>query len=207
MFGVFLLIADCLGTFNKVFLLTFDDGLEAIARIPTPTLGPRIVSKAIASEVATMDFCRSKLDLKITIPRVLAWSRSPEDRAAVGTDYIIMEKVPGVPLFKRTIDLTEVDLDAPLIEDLVEFERPFNALSFSQIGSIYYKEDVSPELQSRRLYAHGVEDDEFSERFRIGPVLDRQFWSGGRDALFADRGPCTQNLLSIPCAGWLMVIA
>ncbi|KAI7236741.1 hypothetical protein KC330_g3579 [Hortaea werneckii] len=42
------------GGFNKVFRLTSDNGAVVIARIPTPVVGP--ISKALASEVATMDF-------------------------------------------------------------------------------------------------------------------------------------------------------
>ncbi|KZT32010.1 hypothetical protein SISSUDRAFT_994491, partial [Sistotremastrum suecicum HHB10207 ss-3] len=177
------------GSHNKIYHLTFDNDKEAIARIPCPILGPSIISQVIASEVATMDYCRSKFRLKI--PRVLAWSRTAEDREAIGTDFIIMEKVDGVTLHSRNHSLIDEELDTPLIDALVDMELRFKTASFSQIGSIYYKEDVSPELQgqARKLYAEGVEDDEFSERFRIGPVLDRVFWHGGRDVIAADRGP------------------
>lgn len=40
--------------YNKTFLLTMDDGVEAIAKLPTPSAGlPHFTT---ASEVATMDF-------------------------------------------------------------------------------------------------------------------------------------------------------
>lgn len=100
-----------------------------------------------------------------------------------------MQKIPGVALSSRLEDLIESKNDRALINDLVELEAKFSTVEFSQIGSLYYKEDVSPELQKRPLYAEGMED-EFSERFRIGPILDRVFYHKGRDLLQADRGPC-----------------
>lgn len=42
------------GQYNKTFLLTFDNGYEAVAKIPNPNAGPKLFT--IASEVATMDY-------------------------------------------------------------------------------------------------------------------------------------------------------
>ena len=42
------------GMFNKAFLLTMNDGTQAVAKIPNPNAGRPHVT--IASEVATMDF-------------------------------------------------------------------------------------------------------------------------------------------------------
>ncbi|KZS91863.1 hypothetical protein SISNIDRAFT_386629, partial [Sistotremastrum niveocremeum HHB9708] len=184
------------GAHNKIYHLEFDNGKEAIARIPCPVIGRSCISQVIASEVATMNFFRSKLKMKV--PRVFAWSRTNEDRGSVGTDYIIMEKIDGVPLEQRNHSLTEEHLDVALISDLIDVELLFKTISFSQIGSIYYKEDVETPSLTR---AHkpistspGIEDDAYSERFRIGPVLDRLFWHGGRDALSANRGPFSDFL-------------
>ena len=42
------------GMYNKTFLLTMNNGVEAIAKLPTPNAGlPHFTT---ASEVATMDF-------------------------------------------------------------------------------------------------------------------------------------------------------
>lgn len=42
------------GNFNKVFLITMDDGIEIIAKLPNPNAGrPHFTT---ASEVATMDY-------------------------------------------------------------------------------------------------------------------------------------------------------
>jgi hypothetical protein len=44
------------GQFNKVFLLTMDDGREVIAKLPNPNAGRPYFTTA--SEVATMNFVR-----------------------------------------------------------------------------------------------------------------------------------------------------
>src|SRR3954447_7668020 len=77
------------GGFNKIFLLTMDDGYEVIARIPTPIAGPP--HYMTASEVATMDFLRTRLD--IPAPKVFAWSSRANSDNPVGAEYIIMEKL------------------------------------------------------------------------------------------------------------------
>jgi len=56
------------GGFNKVFLLTMNDGYEVIARIPTPIAGP--THYMTASEVTTMDFLHTQLG--IPAPKVFA---------------------------------------------------------------------------------------------------------------------------------------
>lgn len=63
-------------------------------------------------------------------------------------------------------------------------------IPFSQYGSINYKEDVDPLLQARPLYAEGQPPDDCSERFRVGPSVERRFYRGERTRLLIDRGPC-----------------
>ncbi|KAF8576253.1 hypothetical protein K439DRAFT_1397523 [Ramaria rubella] len=176
------------GSFNKVFTLRFDNGTEAIARIPCPIAGPTHLT--VASEVATLDFVRTRL--KIPVPKVLAWSFSGNE-SNVGAEYIIMEKVDGVPLSDRWLEVTGEDFMS-FIEKIINYERSFSGVRFSQIGSLYYKEDVAPELQTRRLYARDVPDDEASDKFRIGPTLQREFWRGERIDMDIDRGPWPDSL-------------
>ena len=51
------------GGFNKIFLLTMDDGYEVIARITTPIVG--LAYYTTASEVTTIDFLRTRLDILV----------------------------------------------------------------------------------------------------------------------------------------------
>ena len=171
-----------IGAFNKIFNLKFDNGSELIAKIPYPLLTPRHL--CTASEVATMDFARTVL--KLPVPKVFGWSASA-DGTDVGAEYILMEKVEGVEVHKRYKDLKSEAVD--LIYQISAMERVFVCHRFSQMGSLYYKEDVENALQSRPLYAEGPEDNA-SERFRIGPYVDWEVWRGTRANVEADRGPC-----------------
>lgn len=97
-----------------------------------------------------------------------------------------MERCPGGPLGQYP----EATSSKHLLDDLAGFQAKLATLKFSQYGSIFYKEDVSPELQSRPLYAEGEIEDECSERFRIGPSVERRFYRSQRAAMKLDRGPC-----------------
>ncbi|KAF8450959.1 hypothetical protein L210DRAFT_2422662 [Boletus edulis BED1] len=176
------------GSFNKIFLLTFDNDTTLIAKIPCPLVAPRHL--CTASEVATMDYARTILGLPV--PRVLSWS-ADADASEVGTDYIVMEHMPGVQLHKR---LNKPGFEnADFVDQLVSLELQFTRYRFSQIGSLFYKEDVSSELQQRPLYAEpeGIEGAG-SDRFRIGPCVDWDIWRGERSRLNADRGPWPDTL-------------
>ena len=138
------------GMFNRVFLLGFDNGAEAIARLPFPIVGsPHLVT---ASEVATMDFARTVL--KIPVPRVLAWSSRPNN---VGTEFIICEKAPGVEM-KEVWNNTQyqdfVNL-AHISKAIYNIEKKFISCQFSSYGSIFYKKDLEGLPMARRTIDDG----------------------------------------------------
>ncbi|KAF9508803.1 hypothetical protein BS47DRAFT_1488269 [Hydnum rufescens UP504] len=82
------------------------------------------------------------------VPRVIAWSAFD---TRVGSAYMIMEKVNGI-----------TSTNASRIEDTC-----LKAV-FSHFGSLYYKEDVTPELQKLALYANSSQIKDGADRFRIG---------------------------------------
>ena len=131
-----------------------------------------------------MDYARNILGLPV--PRILSWS-ADADASEVGTEYILMEHVQGVELHKR---MDKFKREAThFVDQLIDVECKFARYRFSQIGSLYYKEDVSVELQQLPLYAEGVEGGG-SDRFRMGPYVDWDIWRGKRSLLDADHGPC-----------------
>ena len=131
-----------------------------------------------------MDYARNILGLPV--PRILGWNVDA-DGFEVGVEYILMEYVQGVELHKR---INEFKREAThLVDQLIDVECKFVQHRFSQIGSLYYKEDVSPELQQRPLYAEGVQGGG-ADRFRIGPYVEWDIWRGDRSRLDADHGPC-----------------
>ncbi|PBK63876.1 hypothetical protein ARMSODRAFT_893613 [Armillaria solidipes] len=171
------------GAYNKLFLLGFDNGTEAIARIPSPLVGNTHMSTA--SEVATMEYVREVFGEPT--PRVLAWSKTPKLRAAVGSDFILMERVNGVSLEDRWLSTFDADMGTAL-KDLISFDVQLHGRSFSQVGSLFFKEDVSPELRDRPLYLKEEHNNEpAAEKYRIGPVVDKQYWFSEQVA--GDRGP------------------
>ncbi|OSD05708.1 hypothetical protein PYCCODRAFT_1384679 [Trametes coccinea BRFM310] len=174
---------------KRIFALNFDNGKELIAKIPFPTSGPKHL--CTASEVATLDYLRNCNG--IPVPDVRAWC-SRADSSPVGTEYIMYEKMQGVPLLQHD----RARLDAPIWEDayiagalpLVQrLETYLHMIPFAQIGSLYYKEDVDESLRDRPLYKVDMPPSMGSERFCIGPTVDREFWRAGRAALDIDRGP------------------
>lgn len=147
---------------------------------------------ATASEAATMDFARNIL--KMPVPRVLAWSAHADSAFhGVGSEFLLMEQTPGVNLDSRWYNLRSDDWIS-LIQETVQLTNRFTSHHFSQIGSIFYKEDVDPSLRNRPLYADGDVHNEASDRFRIGPLVDWETWRGSRMSLCdADRGPCSRS--------------
>ncbi|OSD00773.1 hypothetical protein PYCCODRAFT_1370753, partial [Trametes coccinea BRFM310] len=178
-----------LGTFNRVLSLRFDNDVELIAKIPFPVTGPK--HYLTASEVATLDYLRTEHG--IPVPVVRAWSSRAES-TPVGAEYILYEKIPGTQLVH--LDNADIPLrDDPFFKAMpgvLKAEMRLYRTHFSQIGSIYYKADVPEPLRERPLYAPWFEPYEpkaNSERFCIGPTVDREFWRAGRAALDIDRGP------------------
>ncbi|GJJ14069.1 hypothetical protein Clacol_008326 [Clathrus columnatus] len=178
------------GSYNKIFELKFDNGAEAILRIPCPVGGPPHWSTA--SEVATLEFVRQELG--IPAPRALSWSsraNSPDNY--LGTEYILMEKINGVDAITRWNSIQKAEA-SPLIKGLYGIDQKLGSLRFSCIGSLYFKEDVEGLPNARSLFSADAEVKEHlkqvGERYRIGPLADRHWWRGDRIEMSLDYGPC-----------------
>ncbi|KAF2463885.1 kinase-like protein [Lindgomyces ingoldianus] len=123
------------GQYNKAFIITMDNGVEVLAKIPNPNAGPAFYTAA--SEVATRQFLRTVL--KLPVPRMYAYSLDPLN--PVGAEYIIEEKAEGKPLGSLWYQWqTESQLD--LVNQLVDFETKLTSVSFRRHGCIYYKKDL-----------------------------------------------------------------
>ncbi|KAF9239693.1 kinase-like domain-containing protein [Melanogaster broomeanus] len=168
---------------NRVFLLRFDTGREAIARFPTSLAGPPHF--ATASEVATIDFLRRRL--AFPIPRVLAWS-SRVDSTDVGAEFMLMEKASGSPLADALGDISRRER-GKFARTLGQCERQLLQLDFTHYGSLYYKRDVPARLRAPTLLEGLPPDDELNSMFCIGPTARRDFWEAERMTMDIDRGP------------------
>lgn len=74
---------------NKVFLFTFDDGAEAIARSPFPSNYHR---SHMIVEISTMLFVRQFYNFPT--PRLYAWSVEQGSASPVGASFLLMERLP-----------------------------------------------------------------------------------------------------------------
>ncbi|KAI5887698.1 uncharacterized protein SCHCODRAFT_02752110 [Schizophyllum commune H4-8] len=176
------------GTFNRVLSLKFDNGKEFIVKIPFPVAGPKHF--CTASEVATLDYLRTELG--IPVPRVRSWSSHAEN-TPVGTEYIMYENIPGVPL-SQYYDKTDTQLESDpfirVLPTIVTIESILSERGFNLVGALYYKDDVPDHLR-RDWPLHSKKEywTPNSTRFCIGPTINREFWRAGRSALNIDRGP------------------
>ncbi|KAG9091795.1 Phosphotransferase enzyme [Ceratobasidium sp. UAMH 11750] len=109
------------GSYNKIFLLQFDNKAEVIAKIPTKLIPPFYTT---ASEVATMDFARTVLGL--SVPQVIAWS-AHANNTPVGAEFIIMRRCPGVELRKQWDNMSGENVSS-VIDQVLEAERKFGRL-------------------------------------------------------------------------------
>ncbi|KAL4812746.1 kinase-like domain-containing protein [Aspergillus spinulosporus] len=125
------------GSFNKTFKLTMDNGMNAIARIPHPIAGPRYYMTA--SEVATMEFARSIL--QIPTPKVFAWSADACN--PVRSEYIIMEEAAGVKLDDIWDDLS-LEQRIMIMKDLISLEKKMASIYFNSYGNLYYANETIP---------------------------------------------------------------
>ncbi|KAF3480542.1 phosphotransferase family protein [Arthroderma uncinatum] len=160
------------GLYNKALLLTMDDGIQVIGKVPNPNAGmPHFTT---ASEVATMDFARNILGTPA--PKVLGWSSRTDN--PVGVEYVIMEKMPGVQL-----------------------ETLWNKLDVEvKYGGLYYKQDLSN--ATSLVYTNKDGEQVTDDRFAVGPSTSRQNTDDGRMDVSFDRGPWTNAKDYAKAAGY-----
>ena len=167
------------GGFNRIFLVTMNDGSQVIARIPYPSTEPKYF--VVASEVATLDYLRLH---DIPVPKVFGYSATADN--AAGTEYIFMEYVRGRDLGDLWFDLSE-DACSTIIKNIVELEARLFRLQFPASGSLYYTTDLHSKTDTPSV---PVEDSPSNGRFSIGPDTSLRLWFGKRRELQVDRGPC-----------------
>ncbi|CAG8900242.1 unnamed protein product [Penicillium egyptiacum] len=124
------------GGFSKALLMTTLDGSEYIVKIPCPNAGRPM--HCTASEVAVLNFVRTHTT--IPVPNVLAWSADLTN--PVGTEYIVMERVPGVQIFKKWNEMGEVNRIS-IIKRLTQWEHELAEIPFPAYGSLYHKSSLS----------------------------------------------------------------
>jgi len=189
------------GMYNKAMLLTMDNGTQVVAKVPNPNAGkPHFTT---ASEVATMDFVRSLLQvllststnhlqarniLKTPVPRVFAWSSKAQENP-VGAEYIIMEKLPGIEL-ELVWPTMKMEDRLAVVQTIATYQKSWTSISFKKYGSLYYAKDLDTGSDNEVLY---IDTDGVTVKdsiFAIGPSTGRELIDNKRAIVEFDRGPC-----------------
>ncbi|GAB1743368.1 hypothetical protein NU219Hw_g9205t1 [Hortaea werneckii] len=169
------------GMYNKAMLLTMCDGKQAVAKIPNPNAGqPHLTT---ASEVATMDFVRNTLG--IPAPRVYAWCNDAKE-TRVGAEYIVMEKVEGVPL-DTVYGNMPVEARFAVTKTISDYQKTWASAAFETYGSLYYARDFPNRKPLRFTDGDGAIRED--TRFSVGPTTGRDWNDDGRRCFSFDRGP------------------
>ncbi|EXJ68100.1 uncharacterized protein A1O5_08715 [Cladophialophora psammophila CBS 110553] len=149
------------GGFSKVLRIQRENGTELIAKISCPNAG--LAKYATASEVAVLEYVREYTD--IPVPSIYSWSAGASN--PVGAEYIIMEKAPGVQLF-RVWDQIEERSKLAIIEQLAKWESQLMSIEFPTYGCVYSrhsfpdsdrKTDLSTDIDRSGSYCVGRSGD------------------------------------------------
>ncbi|KAF1918998.1 kinase-like domain-containing protein [Ampelomyces quisqualis] len=162
------------GNYNKAYRLEMEDGQKVIAKIPHPNAGPQALTTA--SEVATMEFARTILD--IPVPKVRAWSAT--DRNPVQAEYIIMEEAKGSQLHEVWDDLS-LRTKCNIVREIVDIEKRLLSVSFDKLGSLYFQDSGITGCEPA-IVTNGRQDviSRIKSRYCIGPITRREFWERQR---------------------------
>ncbi|KAK0499105.1 hypothetical protein EDD18DRAFT_1103542 [Armillaria luteobubalina] len=126
-------------------------------------------------EVAAMEYVR--VVIGHFTPRTPAWSSTPQARSAVGSDFILMERINSVLLEKHWF--------SSLMKALARDTRNAILLNLALPTTFF---TPRPELHSRPIYmAKKVNKEDVAEKYRIGPVIDKQYRLN--ELMEGDRGP------------------
>lgn len=126
--------------------------------------------------------------LGIAAPRVYSWN-SRASSTSVCVEYIIMEEIKGVQLQRvwRSLELAD---KFKIVKKIFKYEKAWLSASFSQIGSLYYADDIRVENRPEYLYKDSSGHKTRNQRFAICPASGRDWSDEGRNTLQADGGPC-----------------
>ncbi|KAM5441747.1 hypothetical protein MferCBS31731_003007 [Microsporum ferrugineum] len=143
------------GNFNKALILTMDNGKEVIAKIPCPNAGPSCYTTA--SEVATLKFLKPRLTVRV--PDIMAWNS--DSRNDVGAEYIIMEKISGVPLAEKWETLGTLE-KYKVVDQIIEMEKELINIKLPAYGCLSLRDSIPsrgfnlpPELDPDGIFCIG----------------------------------------------------
>ncbi|KAI1875415.1 hypothetical protein JX265_004473 [Neoarthrinium moseri] len=114
------------GAFNKLYLIEMNQG-KSLLRVSLP-VHPHNKTRG---EVTTLRFLRDRTD--VPVPEVIAFDDSSDN--LIGFEWILMEMMPGVSVYKRWRTLTMFQKVA-LVQRVAELQTQISLKSFSKIGTL-----------------------------------------------------------------------
>ncbi|KAM3415171.1 hypothetical protein BST61_g10293 [Cercospora zeina] len=150
------------GGFSKALLIKKVDGSELVAKLPFKIAGP--AHYTTASEVAVLKYVGQHTEAPV--PQVLAWNSDLSN--VVGSEYIIMEKAPGIQLNKVWSAMRDHD-HLVFIKNLCALESQLAAIEFPAYGALYLRESLQSSDEPVPLGASADPEG----RFCVGPSCER----------------------------------
>lgn len=119
------------GAFNKLYQISAPElELSYLLRATLP-VEPYYKTE---SEVATIAFLRA--NTSIPVPRIIAWQSKLD--GDLGSEWILMEKLEGVPLFDVWRKISW-DRKLTLVEEVAKLVKELHGHEFDMIGALYFK--------------------------------------------------------------------
>ncbi|RPA74547.1 hypothetical protein BJ508DRAFT_366176 [Ascobolus immersus RN42] len=173
------------GSFNKAYVIKTgadDSEKEFVFRVALP-LYPHYKT---ASEVANLLFLRKHTT--IPVPQVIAYNSSADTSDnELGFEWILMERVKGVPLRKLWRRSTELARLERVVERVAGFVKQLQDIRFPAVGSLYREEDLPTEQLDA---THST----IYEGFRIGPIVSTSFCWNLLPYVSSDVGPHARDV-------------
>ncbi|RMY97077.1 hypothetical protein D0862_08241 [Hortaea werneckii] len=164
------------GGFNRVFEVTMHDGFRIIARLPYPSTQPKLL--ATSSEVATMDLVR-----RHNVPTPLVYAYSADANNPVGSEYMVMQRVPGRSLTDIWYELCDRER-VKILGKIVDQEAKLFNIPLPAYGSIYKPSDLPNSVGHAKVEAD-------AGQFCVGPDVSLEYWFGMRSQIDVSRSPAT----------------
>ena len=145
-----------------------------------------------------MDLVRS---YGVPVPKVLDYSATSNN--AVGTEYIIMEKVNGRDLGDIWYELSEKERIKVVVQ-VARLESVLFSISLPGCGSVYYKRDLENSTKAVNItVSEGA--GESAGQLCIGPDVAQKWWYDKRDQLPVSRGPCKHEPHTKRCSNLVLL--
>ena len=153
-----------------------------------------VYNSALLLDRTSIDDWQIYKKLRLPTAKIYAYSCNPDN--PVGAEYIIEEKISGVPLARVWYSWPK-ESKLALVAQLVECEKQMMSVCFLKHGCIYYKKDLEDKgitahaLEARMLLPTGPSEVLSStDEFALGPLNRTILWQNERSTMDLERGPC-----------------